>query len=101
MSRVYGLKMVEKHTVTEVRCDGCGKVVRDEQDDWVDFSSYHSDWGNDSIDSHDQWDACSAACYLKIVRKVLDDYGETTHPTLTVDGKSYAFARDMLKVLDA
>lgn len=98
MSRVYGLKMVEQRAVTEVRCDGCGKIARSVQGDWYDFSSHHSDWGNDSIESHDQWDACSAACYLKIVRKIVDDYGEMPHPTLEVDGKTYAFARALVAI---
>ena len=96
MSRKYGERLVKREQVTSVTCDGCGKTVSEEQDDWYCFSSYHEDWGNDSIESQEYWDACSGACYLKVVRKVVDDYGEHQNPTLTVDDKSYAFARGMV-----
>lgn len=79
-------------------CDACGKTVDGEPESgWHHFGSYHSDWGNDSIESHEEWDVCSFECYLRIVRRCVEDYGERTHEaTLVVDYKDFEFIETML-----
>lgn len=100
MSQTRTVKMVEQKVVVRVTCDACGKTSDPNPDGWHHFSSYHGDWGNDSVDSHDDHDACSFACYLSIVRKMFDDYAPADFDgrgaTLEVDGKDWWFLRDML-----
>lgn len=90
---------VMKPVVYQTVCDGCGKTVEGEPPEgWTDFSSHHSDWGNDSVDTHQDYDVCSWACYLTVVRRVFEDY-ETLWPerTLEVDGKDWHFIRGLLE----
>lgn len=96
MSRIWGTKMVQQHTIIEQTCDGCGKVVRDNPDEWYEFYSSHNDWGGDSLESRREHDSCSGVCYLKIVKAIVNDYGTRPNPTLLVDGKSYEFLKTMV-----
>lgn len=90
---------VIKKVVVRTECDGCGKIEGPDPYGWLNFSSYHHDWGNDSIDSHDRWDVCSFGCYLTVVRRVFEDYGEQRRPTLEIDAKDWWFVRDMLNAV--
>lgn len=76
---------------------GAGDQVegRDEPG-WHHFSSSHGEWGNDSVESFEYHDACSWACYLTIVRRLLDDWPNGPPDSLDVDDKDPAFLRDML-----
>jgi len=107
MSRNWQQRMVPEHVVTEIVCDGCGKRVSRPADagrvwepaGWHEFHSDHSDWGNDSIESSDGHAACSGECYLKVLRKVSDDYakdGVPRWPTLKVDGMDWQFLQSLL-----
>lgn len=89
-------KQVPKSVVYQTVCDSCGRVDGADPRGWHHFSSHHNDWGNDSIDSWETHDACSWACYVAIVRRVVEDYGQRTYPTLEVDDKDLAFLGDML-----
>ena len=87
---------VTKRVTYRTECDACHKQEEgDAPASWIHFSSSHSEWGNDSIESWDEHDACSFACYLTIVRKLVEDMW-SDHPSLVVDGKSVAFLKGML-----
>jgi hypothetical protein len=89
-------EMKPQEVTYATRCDVCGKTGDGyEPDGWHNFSSHHSDWGNDSVESWEKWDVCSWACYLVKVRAILDDYGDGHN--LEVDEKDMAFVRDMLQ----
>lgn len=99
---------IVKKVVVSTTCDHCGKVAegrktyggdRDTPEGWHHFWSGHSDWGNDSVEAHEDWDACSWECYVAIVRKVFDEYNEWTksHQTLKVDDMDWQFVREMLE----
>jgi hypothetical protein len=97
MTQAKSTQMVPRQIVTATTCDGCGKTDGPSPDGWNHFSSHHSDWGNDSVDSYDYWDACSFACYLQIVSKAFADYPPTSrNPSLEIDDKDWFFIRDML-----
>jgi hypothetical protein len=64
------------HTVTEevlvketMYCDVCGKEIEAKNPYW-NLTTHHHDWGNDSIDSYEYFDICSADC----LRKKFDEY---------------------------
>lgn len=95
MSQRKRIENVQKEVVYQTVCDACGKVGEgSEPKGWHRFDSHHGDWGNDSIESWDYHDVCSFSCYLEIVRKVVEDYGDGS--TLSVDEKDYEFIRGML-----
>lgn len=58
-----------------MKCDVCGKIIYDSRKDdgilmhnnqhWWSLTTGHNDWGNDSIDSVEQYDICSPEC-LKV-----------------------------------
>jgi hypothetical protein len=107
MARNRSEKSVVKQVVVSTTCDNCGKTERgpttysgdaDTPVGWVHFHSYHNDWGNDSIESHEDWDACSWNCYLEVVRRIFDEYGDGKFGsnTLVVDSKDWTFIRDLL-----
>lgn len=90
--------MEPRCVVVETTCDGCGKRAKGAPDDWLHFSSSHGDWGNDSIESVESHDACSALCFLKVVAGIVDDYhvGDG-NPTLEVAGFDWRFLTGLLE----
>jgi hypothetical protein len=82
-------------------CDACAKEVPGEPDVWHHFERHHGDWGNDSVESWDYFDACCWECYVAIVRREFDDYGDYGGevPTLEIDGMGWHFLRSMLTAL--
>ena len=70
-------KQIEDVTVGRI-CDCCGKrieVVRKlpfgDEYNFFHISTHHSDWGNDSIDSWESYDACSPECAVKMAEAYL------------------------------
>ena len=75
-------KKIIKETVEKVTtgriCDCCKNKIIPKGEDWngkiYDFfliTTHHIDWGNDSVDSWDYYDACSVECALKMTEKYL------------------------------
>lgn len=91
--------MEPRCVVVETTCDGCGKRAQGDPEDWLHFSSSHGDWGNDSIESVEHHDACSAACFLTIVARIVDDYhvGDYGPPTLEVADFNWQFLTGLLE----
>lgn len=99
---------ITEEVTYEFVCDSCGKTARvdpprrsvDTPAGWHSFSSSHSDWGNDSIDSFESYDVCSWGCYLRIVRREVEDYHVGAGaPSLVVDGRDFRFLTGMLTAL--
>jgi hypothetical protein len=85
VTQFYGVKMVEKNVVRQTVCDGCGRAEDGEPESWLHVISSHGDWGNDSGDSFEYRDACSARCFLAVALQVVIDYGTGhTRPTLSL-----------------
>lgn len=88
--RVTARKPVVKEVTIATECDACGKRHPGYAESWPHFMSGHGEWGNDSPESVEWWDACSPECYLAIAKRVLDVY-DTPPPSLTIDDKSAKF----------
>lgn len=99
MSKYYTTETVAKRVISRTTCDHCGHAAKGEPGGWLSISSGHSDWGNDSIDSAEDWDVCSADCLLHILAKIHKDYGERQFPSLYVrlDTLSYGMLTALLK----
>lgn len=48
--------------VVGIRCDRCGDNIK-ESEVYYNVVTHHNDWGNDSIDSYENFDLCND-CYL-------------------------------------
>lgn len=99
MTKITKPERVFQDVVVQTECDNCGKrEPGNSPSGWHHFSRSHGDWGNDSVDSFEYFDVCSAACYIAIVRRELEDYGPRSalNPTLEVDDKGYEFLRDLI-----
>ena len=67
-------KSIEKVTVGRI-CDFCNKEilpVDGKRCDYFYITTSHRDWGNDSVDSYEHYDACSAGCALGLADKYLN-----------------------------
>jgi len=79
------VKIVERKEVTHVtvdeviigrKCDICGKNI-EKANDLKDYNyfvihTWHNDWGNDSIDSHEYYDACCPECVMKFTKEYIE-----------------------------
>jgi hypothetical protein len=109
MTRLMRVEQVPKEVTYSYRCDHCGKVAegnelipchsgdKDYGGTWHHFSSGHSEWGNDSVDSFEEYDACSFPCYVEIVRKVLAQWRGYT--TLRIDDRSGEFIAELVAAI--
>lgn len=84
MSKQYATEQIQRRVVSHTTCDGCGKSAKDEPNGWTSVTSGHYDWGNDSVDSQDDYDACSQRCLQSLLAKIHKDYGSRPYPTLYV-----------------
>ena len=63
-----------KNIIKEISCDQCSKIICDShtsKDDTVSFftaHTFHNDWGNDSVDSHNYIDFCGLECLLQYTK---------------------------------
>lgn len=62
-----------------IKCDKCGKRIEPraynmEECRYVHIHTWHSDWGNDSIDSHEYHDYCPD-CAKEVVAEYINDAG--------------------------
>ena len=66
-------KSLEKVTTGRI-CDFCGKEilpVDGARYNYFCITTSHCDWGNDSVDSFEHFDACSVECALGLAEKYL------------------------------
>ena len=70
------VQIVNERQVEYIRCDRCNKKIipckyKEDQNQYVRIHTYHNDWGNDSIDSHEYHDYC-----MKCAKEVVSEYIE-------------------------
>lgn len=94
---------VKNHTVTErvcteahMICDICKKTEITGHH-WS-VHTFHSDWGNDSIDSHEYFDVCSIEC----LQQKLDEYVKESNngyntQEIIVEHKKGVYIPDVIK----
>ncbi len=73
------------------KCDICEKETTEEL---INVNAYHEGWGNDSIESHENYECCSCECYKKTITKFLEDF-EEYEDSAFIDGKPYSFIKDL------
>lgn len=63
--------------VEYMRCDGCGKKIlpggyKTEKNEYVSIHTWHSDWGSESVESHEYKDYCKE-CAKSFVSAYIDE----------------------------
>ena len=64
----------KKNIIKEISCDQCSNVICDSdtnKDSAITFftaHTFHNDWGNDSVDSHNYDDICGLECLLEYTK---------------------------------
>ena len=63
-----------------VRCDECGKIIlpgkyKDIKSSYVRIHTWHNDWGNDSIESHEYGDYCKNCAKVFIAKYIEEANG--------------------------
>lgn len=61
-------------------CDACGKnidIFKTKQRSFYHIESGHNEWGNDSIDSIEDLDACCDECLITLVNKWMKKWPES------------------------
>lgn len=81
--RIMDRREVVRKEVQEVligrRCDVCGgEIVPDKRQmghgyNFFKIVTHHSDWGNDSVDSFEEIDACCPECVMKFTAGYIQD----------------------------
>ena len=67
--KIFVDRIIKDERVESIKCDFCGKEIVGKF--WV-LTTSHGDWGNDSVESVECFDICSAKC----LNKELNDYIE-------------------------
>lgn len=78
--------LVTRDCVVGKKCDVCGKEIPptaiphrhgEPVFDYYEVTTHHSDWGNDSCDSYEHYDACSPDCAYKLWEDYIGDSAGT------------------------
>jgi len=71
-------KVVKEEVTVKRICDNCGKEIAishrtgyGNQYNYFCITTHHYDWGNDSIESYESYDACCPTCALELAEKYL------------------------------
>lgn len=71
-------KVVKEEVTAKRICDNCGKEIAisrktgyGDEYNYFCITTHHHDWGNDSIDSYESYDACCPKCALEMAEKYL------------------------------
>lgn len=88
--------------VEYIRCDMCGKKIlpcafAHEKSSYVTVHTWHHDWGNDSIESHEYKEYCKE-CAKKVIAEYIDDMDgseelELSHEYLWSEETVYEYDR--------
>ena len=88
MSDILNTKkiVVIQDCVVGKKCDVCGKEIQpttiprkygEPIHDYYEITTHHNDWGNDSVDSYEHFDACSPDCACKLWEEYIHDSAGT------------------------
>ena len=96
--RIKEVVTIKKNIETGIVCDVCNKkhmfdsIINGEK--YYTFSSAHQEWGNDSYESTETLDVCSAECYWVAVGDMLEEFEEYKE-SATIDEKTYEFMKGL------
>ena len=78
-------QVVQKVLVcTEVFCDICRNKIGRNKGYWR-CHTYHDDWGNDSVESHEYFDICSIECLTKKFEEYCVMSSKSDYNTLQIE----------------
>ena len=78
--------IVMRECIVGKKCDVCGKEILptviphkygEPVYDYYEITTHHNDWGNDSGDSYEHFDACSPDCAYKMWEEYIHDSAGT------------------------
>lgn len=90
-----------KEVIVGCKCDNCGLITHEltsdgyRPKDWHQFNSHHHDWGNDSSDSYEYYDACSPKCFMALLTSALEDLKDH-QDTGEIADMPYQFAKRLV-----
>lgn len=84
MSNMIEIKNIleTQERIVGKKCDICGKeipptviphIYGEPVYDYYEITTHHNDWGNDSVESYEYFDACSPECANKLCEKYICD----------------------------
>ena len=89
LGKEFEVKVESRRTVEYVRCDKCNKKILpakflEPQSSYFRAHTWHDDWGNDSIESHEYKDLC-ADCVKSFVERFIDNASGTDQLELSYE----------------
>ena len=99
MSAIKAAKMVKQEVTVAWQCDVCYTQTADlgrYEQEWHHFSKGHQGWGNDSIDSYDEYDVCSVDCFIKQLQESVPDLLEYADSAAEIADMPVRFAQKLL-----
>jgi len=90
MSNMIEIKniLVTRECIVGKKCDICGKEIPptviphrygEPIHDYYEVTTHHDDWGNDSVESYERFEACSPECANKLWEKYIRDSAGKTN----------------------
>lgn len=74
---------VRREKVTSRVCDVCYKTV--DPENYFRITTSHCDWGNDSVDSYEFYDACCPECLLEFTESYVKQAYEDKYNTRCIE----------------
>jgi hypothetical protein len=70
-------KVITKRKIDYITCDCCKKVIEpsdygDDKNQYTKVNTWHNDWGNDSVESHEMYEYC-VDCAKKVVAEYIEN----------------------------
>ena len=89
-------QIIIRELVIGKKCDVCGREIPPtsrtfprKEIPFFDVTTYHNDWGNDSVDSYEYFHACSPDCVMKMADGFLrDDFDGINTKTIKIAHRS-------------
>ena len=88
-------KQFYKDVVVAYKCDICG--IEFLNNNLIEVSAHHCEWGDDSCESYEYADICSPECYIKQLELFLDDFDG--YNSAEIDGKPIEFIDNLISLI--
>ena len=91
--KIEETKEVVRKTVERVvvgrKCDVCGREIlkKNGQYNYFLITTHHSDWGSESFESYEYFDACDPCCADLFMRKYINEAYQNAHNTKAIEIK--------------
>lgn len=91
----------QRQVIVAVICDNCGKEHKGSKmpKEWHSFYGSHHEWGNDSVDSVEDYMVCSPKCYKEKMTEAVNHFDG--YDSAEIDGMAIQFAKNLVEFLNA